>query len=53
MNRKTRFIIKFIAIVLVLVAVLLDLGTLTIPSLLPYKFWMSVLGFGLLLVSSR
>lgn len=53
MSRRTRFIIKFIAILLVLVAVLIDLGTLHIAAIAPYKFWMTVLGFGLLLVSSR
>lgn len=53
MSRRTRFILKFIAILLVLIAVLLDFGTLNIPALVPYKFWMSVLGFGILLVSSR
>lgn len=53
MSRRTRFILKFIAILLVLIAVLIDLGTISIPALAPYKFWMTVLGFGLLLVSSR
>lgn len=53
MNRKTRFLIRFLSILLVLVAVLIELGTISIPVLAPYKFWMTVLGFGLLLISAR
>ncbi len=53
MSRKTRFIIRFIAILLVLVAVLMELGTVSVSFLAGYKFWMTVLGFGLLLISSK
>ncbi len=51
MSRRTRFILRFVAILLVLIAVLMELGTIQIPSLAPYKFWMTVLGFGVLLMS--
>ena len=53
MSRRTRFILRFIAILLVLIAVLIELGTVRIDFLVGYKFWMTVLGFGILLISSR
>jgi hypothetical protein len=53
MSRRNRFLIKFFAIIIVLVTVFLELGILNISFLAPYKYWMSVLGFGLLLLVSR
>jgi len=53
MSRRTRFLLRFFAILLVLVAVLMELGTIHVSFLVGYKFWMSVLGFGLLLISSK
>jgi hypothetical protein len=53
MSRKNKFLIKFLAILVVLVSVLLETDTITISFLEPYKYWMSILGFGMLLVAAR
>ncbi|MGF1635898.1 MAG: hypothetical protein ACFCUU_02410 [Cyclobacteriaceae bacterium] len=53
MDRRTRYFIKALAIVIVLVAVLGELGILVIPSIIGYKFWLVVLAFGMLLLASR
>lgn len=53
MDKRTRSILKTIAILLVLIAVLLDLDVLVLQMIEPYKFWMTVLGFGILLLVSR
>jgi hypothetical protein len=45
--------VKFFAILVVLVSVLLELDVLNASFLEPYKYWMSVLGFGMLLIVSR
>ncbi len=45
--------IKTIAILIVLVSVFLELDILRLGFLEPYKYWMSVLGFGLLLLVSK
>jgi len=53
MNNKTRSLIKTIAILLVLASVLLELDVLNLDIIEPYKYWMTVLGFGLLLLVSK
>jgi hypothetical protein len=53
MSNKTRSVLKIIAVVLVLVAVMMHIGWLNVPTLPLYRFWMVVLGFGLLLISSK
>jgi hypothetical protein len=53
MSNKTRSVLKIIAVVLVLVAVMMHIGWLSVPTLPLYRFWMVVLGFGLLLISSK
>jgi hypothetical protein len=53
MDKRTRSILKTIAILLVLVAVLVDLDVLVLDAVEPYKLWMTVLGFGILLLVSR
>jgi hypothetical protein len=53
MSNKTRSILKAIAVILVLLAVLMDLGIIFIPALAYYKFWIVVIAFGLVLISSR
>ena len=53
MSRRNKFLIKFIAIVIVLISVLLEMDVLNLNFLEPYKYWMSVLGFGMLLIVSR
>lgn len=53
MSNKTRSIIKGIAVVLVLLAVLMHLQIIIIPAISIYRFWIVVLSFGLLLISSK
>ncbi len=53
MSNKTRSLLKAIAVILVLVAVLIQLAYISIRYVDANRFWMVVTGFGLLLVSSR
>ena len=53
MSNKTRSILKAIAVILVLLAVLMDLSIVAVPALTYYKFWIVVIAFGLVLISSR
>ncbi len=53
MSRRNKFLVKFFAILIVLVSVFLEIDVLNINFLEPYKYWMSVLGFGFLLIVSR
>jgi len=45
MSNKTRSILKGIAVVLVLLAVLMELKIIIIPALVVYKLWIVVLAF--------
>ena len=53
MSRKTRSLIKTLAILVVLISVFLELDVLNLSIIEPYKYWMTVLGFGLLLLVSK
>lgn len=53
MSNRTRSILKAIAVILVLLAVMMQIGWVTIPAIIGYKFWLVVISFGLLLVSSK
>lgn len=53
MSNKTRSILKAIAVVLVLLAVLMELKIVIIPALAAYKFWIVVIGFGVMTISSK
>jgi hypothetical protein len=53
MSNKTRSILKAIAVILVLLAVVMKLGYVSIPALAAYTFWMVVLGFALVLFASK
>lgn len=53
MSNKTRSIIKAIAVLLVLLAVLMELKMVIIPAIAIYKFWMVVFAFGLMLIASK
>lgn len=53
MNNKTRSILRVIAVLLVLLAVLMELDIIIIPALSAIKFWMVVIAFGLMLISGR
>lgn len=52
MNNKMRAFLKVVAVLLVLLAVLMELNVVIIPALAGIKFWMVVIAFGLMLVSA-
>jgi hypothetical protein len=53
MSNKTRNVLKIIAIVLVVMAVMMQIHWLVVPYLPVYRFWMAITGFALLLISSK
>jgi len=53
MSNKTRSILKAIAVILVLLAVLMHLQIIIIPAVSVYRFWIVVLSFGTLLITSK
>lgn len=53
MSNKTRSILKAIAVVLVLLMVVMQIGWVSIPALAVYKFWIMVIAFGMLLIASK
>jgi hypothetical protein len=53
MSNKTRSILKGIAVVVVLLCVIMQMQWVIIPAISPYKFWMVVLAFGTLLITSK
>jgi hypothetical protein len=53
MSNKTRAILKGVAVVLVLLAVLMQLQIVIIPAISVYRFWIVVISFGLVLISSK
>ncbi|MCU0418015.1 MAG: hypothetical protein MUC38_00025 [Cyclobacteriaceae bacterium] len=53
MSNKTRNILKVVAVLLVLLAVLMATRTVIIPSLAGYSFWMVVIAFAMLLIASK
>ena len=53
MSNRTRSILKAVAVVVVLLAVVMQLQWVIIPSISVYKFWLVVVAFGLMLISSK
>jgi hypothetical protein len=53
MSNKTRSILKAVAAIVVLLAVLMELHIVIIPAFVAYKFWFVVIAFGLVLITSR
>jgi hypothetical protein len=53
MNNKMRSLLKVAAVLLVLLAVLMELSMVIIPALAGIRFWMVVVAFGLMLISTR
>ena len=53
MSNKTRSIIKAIAVVIVLLIVVMELRWVIIPAVSPYRVWLVVVAFGMLLVGSK
>lgn len=52
MNNKMRSVLKVVAVLLVLLAVLMELNVVMIPALAGIKFWMVVIAFGIMLITS-
>lgn len=53
MNNKMRSLLRVSAVLVVLLAVLMELKMVMIPALAGMKFWMVVIGFCLMLISTR
>jgi hypothetical protein len=53
MSNKTRSILKAIAVIMVLLAVVMQMGWVAIPAIAVYKFWIVIIAFGVLLLSSK
>ncbi len=53
MSNKTRSILRAFAVVIVLLAVLMELHIIIIPAIAVYKFWIVVVAFGIMLISSK
>ncbi|HNP94542.1 MAG TPA: hypothetical protein PKJ63_02905 [Cyclobacteriaceae bacterium] len=53
MSNKTRSVLRAIAVIIVLLAVLMDLHVIMIPAIAVYKFWMVVVAFGVMLITSK
>ena len=53
MSNKTRSVLKALAVIIVLLAVLMELNIIIIPAIVFYKFWMVVIAFGIMLISTK
>lgn len=53
MNRKFLSALKIVAILLVLLAVLMHLQVVIIPAIAAYKFWMVVIAFAMVLLTTK
>lgn len=53
MSKKTISILKVIAMILAGLAVLMHLQIIIIPAIVAYKFWMVVVAFCLVLLTSK
>jgi hypothetical protein len=53
MTPKTRSLIKGIAVLIVLLAVLMEMQFVQIPTLSPYKLWLVVIAFAMILFTTK
>lgn len=53
MSNRTGSLIRGVAVLLVILAILMNLQFIIIPSLSPYTFWIVVIAFGMMLFTSR
>ena len=53
MDNKTKSTLKLLAVIIVILMVAMQLGWIIIPFLVPYKFWLMVLAFGLMLIAGK
>lgn len=48
-TKKSRNLILLLSVILAILAVLMQFGVIIIPVLMPYKFWLMVIAYGLVL----
>lgn len=53
MSNKTRSVLKGVAVIMVLLAVVMHIGWVMIPAIAVYRFWIVVIAFGVLLITSK
>jgi len=53
MNNKTRSVIRAIAFVLVLLCVVQQLRWVIIPAIDGYRFWIVIVSFAMILITSK
>jgi hypothetical protein len=53
MTPKTRSLIKGIAVLIVLLAVLIEMQFVHIPTLYSYKLWLVVIAFAMILFTTK
>lgn len=53
MNRKTKNLLRLVAIVLVGICTLMKLDLVVIPALQEYVFWLMLISFGIVLLVSK
>lgn len=53
MNNKVRSVIRGVAVILVLLCIVMQLRWVIIPTVEAYRFWIVVLSFGMILLTSK
>jgi hypothetical protein len=53
MKRRNILYARGLAVLIMLIAVLLEMNIIQMRELSPYTFWLAVVSFGLLLLSTR
>ncbi|WPP53063.1 hypothetical protein [Catalinimonas niigatensis] len=48
-TKKSRNLILLLSVILAILAVLMQFSVIIIPGLMPYKFWLMVIAYGLVL----
>jgi hypothetical protein len=53
MSNRTRSILKAVAVICVLLAVLMELSIVFVQGISPHRFWIVVIAFGAVLISTK
>jgi hypothetical protein len=53
MSNRTRSIVKGVAVLMVLLVVMMQMGWVVIPAIAGYKIWIVIIAFAMVLISSR
>jgi len=53
MSNRTRSILKIAAIILVALTLVMRFHWVIVPAISPYQYWIVVVAFGMLLISSK